>query len=1209
MDRPKKENLSEHEVESCNADENNQNTELDAISKPGNDNPTPKPTASAGSSVPEAQFLEVDPNDARRKRQRTNSPNIEEIILAKDNVQNVDGVGNEAGGDMRLEAVEGNEKGLKPDHIVAKDHEAVTEVKDLQPPGQTSSTGSQRLIEAPSSPRPKKMLLLNTKTGTIGSPPKNNAPQHNAAKKPPPRSKKQKSFMVTIRYGDGQRLPGTFGMRINQILEGVQKGAVPEKLKSETNSTRKVASSTPTAKATHPFFLGKSALKAPTISKSIDDPTKSDTANIHPPTNAEKLPHSSTKSAGPFLVFGGTRKTTKYPGSLEPAWPWQGMIHIRGYQPPERPVPDGETSESLSDIKKSKYQAVEVLAGENILNTFATKTDIDSLVEATRHVDTDTFELPSDCLRLPIKHFESGRALQQRVGKLLRAGLPNLSASYDSPSEDELQITRPPRPTAHSALSRLFGSVASSLSAFDRCECETQSWVQKYAPKCASEVLQSGKEALILKDWLQRLTVTSVDTGSADKPSSQSSLSSKRSGAPKAEKPAKRKRKCKDLEGFIISSDEEENYMDEISDPEDPDPLLGGEGAQRKTVIRAGDVMARGSKDSMRLTNAVVVSGPHGCGKTAAVYAVAKELGFEVFEISPNSRRSGKDVIEKVGDMTRNHLVQRSNDGTHRPLEDHDSKRLPDTLEEDIISGRQGTMNSFFKKKEQTAPKPKSSAPEGDDKDKKSTKQPKQPKQQKQSLILLEEVDILYEEDKQFWATIISLISQSKRPIIMTCNNESAVPFQSLSLHAIIRFNPPPIDLAVDYMLLLAANEGHLLQRKAVEALYDSRRMDLRAAITELNFWCQFAVGDRKGGLDWYYPRWPRGSDVDSNGDTVRVVSEGTYQAGMGWFCEDFRHTGQNSEAERMCEVLEGWDMDVGDWHDSLNLESWARSAPSRPHSDPRSNLNMYDDFIQTMSDSDILSGPYFAPENKELLDVSLPPISSKSREDYILAYGLLEASPKVVYDDIRMDMSIWMKSQARETLKEQQCSLGDEDIAKNLAALDDERIMEVIRARSKSSPSDSFLSRRDFSLAFDPISEPEKTSLHTTGNLESSSFDRTFDIITLDLAPYVRSIVSCDMRLQRERHRLSNLLSEGGTRGKRMRTTRAAMSALEGGTRSTTRRERYFGPELNPHLVLRTGEPSWLDASLLEAKQEQHDGSRRSSITEGSTVGEHSEA
>src|SRR6266566_7956553 len=86
------------------------------------------------------------------------------------------------------------------------------------------------------------------------------------------------------------------------------------------------------------------------------------------------------------------------------------------------------------------------------------------------------------------------------------------------------------------------------------------------------------------------------------------------------------------------------------------------------------------------------------------------------------------------------------------------------------------------------------------------------------------------------------------------------------------------------------------------------------------------------------------------------------------------------------------------------------------------------------------------------------------------------------------------------------------------------------------------------------------------------SVFDGTVRPITIDVAPYVRSIVAYDARLQKQRLKLSNLISEGGRGPKRMRTTRAAMSALEGGSRSATRKEKWFSADLNTALVLRTG-------------------------------------
>lgn len=95
-----------------------------------------------------------------------------------------------------------------------------------------------------------------------------------------------------------------------------------------------------------------------------------------------------------------------------------------------------------------------------------------------------------------------------------------------------------------------------------------------------------------------------------------------------------------------------------------------------------------------------------------------------------------------------------------------------------------------------------------------------------------------------------------------------------------------------------------------------------------------------------------------------------------------------------------------------------------------------------------------------------------------------------------------------------------------------------------------------------------------TISGLISSTFDRTFSIVTTDLAPYVRSIAAYDLHLEAKRLRASNLLSAGG-KGKRVRTTRAARSALEGGRRETTRRERWFA-DLDLTACLKTAGESW---------------------------------
>jgi hypothetical protein len=187
------------------------------------------------------------------------------------------------------------------------------------------------------------------------------------------------------------------------------------------------------------------------------------------------------------------------------------------------------------------------------------------------------------------------------------------------------------------------------------------------------------------------------------------------------------------------------------------------------------------------------------------------------------------------------------------------------------------------------------------------------------------------------------------------------------------------------------------------------------------------------------------------------------------------------------------------------------------------------------------------------------------------------------------------MKSRARNYLQVDQHIQHGFEVQTELDRPSEADIVRLIRKHA--TIPETLLTRHELSLAFDPISEPEKTYVWTTTSLEGSSFDRTMSVITEDLAPYVRTIVAYDARLQKDRAKLSNLMSEGGRKGKRMRTTRAAMSALEGGARSTTRRDKYFThPALNSYLVLKTGPKSWQDALLALNPPNEAAKSRRSS-------------
>lgn len=743
----------------------------------------------------------------------------------------------------------------------------------------------------------------------------------------------------------------------------------------------------------------------------------------------------------------------------------------------------------------------------------------------------------------------------------------------------------------HPALISLFNNIEHTLTPFDKGECEQQSWVSKYAPISASHVLQTGKEAYVLRDWLQNLTVMAVkSTGNGNNSTNHS----------EPKKIIKKKRKIED--DFIVSDFEgsEDEDMIELSNAEEH-----GERPQSRTRLRSV-TRPRMSRNH----NVILISGPHGCGKSATVYAVAKELGFEVFEINSGSRRSGKDIQDRVGNMSENHLVshKRGNAALLQEVasaEDTGDERMSKALQDDLESGRQGTMMSFFSKS-LASTKPKHQ-PEPIMKEKQASKTASTvqstllpAKSQKQSLILLEEADVLFEEDQQFWAQVTRLASQSKRPIVITCSDERRIPIYDLPLGAILRLTPPPDDLAIDYMLVMAGHEGHVLQRTAVRDLYYSKNCDLRASISELDFWCQMSVGDRKGGLEWIYQRWPPGQDIDERGRVLRVASEGTYRQGMGWTSNDMsictENVGFHREEELLKHAWTEWGLDPLTWD---GLETFSNAHPevlSDASIQSLDTLKQLDGLLESASAADIycrVGLPSYQSLYDEPIDPTLPPMQEKERSNYTTEAPVVQCDQMSDFNYFDKDMLVQSCTSIQRT---HGAAIPGLYISPRTRTAESNLINAILFSKRRPINNGS-LSRHDFSLAFDDLAEPCNTTLPSSSlyNLVASSFDRTFRIVVEDIAPYVRAIVSHELLLESERLRLSNLLSEGG-RSKRARTTRASRVAIEGGTRESKRRETWFHKDLNRVLVMCTAGQNWTG---LGAIAEDGDGASRTGTVE----------
>ncbi|KAJ6613441.1 hypothetical protein B0H10DRAFT_1666509, partial [Mycena sp. CBHHK59/15] len=184
------------------------------------------------------------------------------------------------------------------------------------------------------------------------------------------------------------------------------------------------------------------------------------------------------------------------------------------------------------------------------------------------------------------------------------------------------------------------------------------------------------------------------------------------------------------------------------------------------------------------LTNTILLSGPSGSGKTAAVYACAEELGWEVFEVYPGiGKRNGASLDTLIGEVGKNHLVRRTQArGTASPTREEEDSRGADAE----------NFNDFGF----VAPL--------DQKAKNGIRQ---------SVILLEEVDILFKEDANFWPAVIRFIRDCKRAVICTCNDLSLIPVSELPLQTILYFEPCPAAAAVSYLQGLCCAEGYIVDR------------------------------------------------------------------------------------------------------------------------------------------------------------------------------------------------------------------------------------------------------------------------------------------------------------------------------------------------------------------------------------------------------------
>lgn len=179
----------------------------------------------------------------------------------------------------------------------------------------------------------------------------------------------------------------------------------------------------------------------------------------------------------------------------------------------------------------------------------------------------------------------------------------------------------------------------------------------------------------------------------------------------------------------------------------------------------------------------LIVKGPTGSCKSSSIYAALNALGGYVYEVNAGQQRSRRDIYGSLKEFCTTQIVQ-----------------------------RRGEDKEFQK-----------------------------------GVVLFEDCDILFEQDKTFWTLVQDVINFSKRPIVLTVNEETAIPGGIRDLaeeqNSVVSIRNPNKEVLKQYIWLCSFSQGFdlstNLQEKIAQDCYIDESYDLRKAL----MMCQWICG------------------------------------------------------------------------------------------------------------------------------------------------------------------------------------------------------------------------------------------------------------------------------------------------------------------------------------------------------------------------------
>ncbi|XP_057632663.1 ATPase family AAA domain-containing protein 5 [Chionomys nivalis] len=301
------------------------------------------------------------------------------------------------------------------------------------------------------------------------------------------------------------------------------------------------------------------------------------------------------------------------------------------------------------------------------------------------------------------------------------------------------------------------------------------------------------------------------------------------------------------------------------------------------------DTDFKGSSDDeeCHLCNTVLITGPTGVGKTAAVYACAQELGFKIFEVNASSQRSGRQILSQLKEATQSHQVDKQGVNSQKPcfFNNYNIGKSPKKLNSPgkvVTSPRKlppsspkgsgqkrafppKTLANYFKVSSKSKNNEEVGVLMGNNKGiKNASLEQRQIIQTKStnannsnvkefgaeesnrknatSLILFEEVDVIFDEDAGFLNAVKTFMATTKRPVVLTTSD----PTFSLVFDGCfeeINFNIPSLLNVASYLQVICLVENFRTDLKDFVTLLTANDCDIRKSILYLQFWIRSGGG------------------------------------------------------------------------------------------------------------------------------------------------------------------------------------------------------------------------------------------------------------------------------------------------------------------------------------------------------------------------------